>query len=98
MLTASNKLHTDASERGLGAVLYQRQDDSIDSVTVYASCTLSKSEKNYDAHKVEFLAIKWSLTGRFCEYLYGRHFEVYIDDNPLTYILTTAKLDVTGQR
>ena len=25
-------------------------------------------------------------------------FEVYTDNNPLTYILTTAKLDITGQR
>ena len=25
-------------------------------------------------------------------------FEVYTDNNPLTYILTTAKLDATGQR
>ena len=57
-----------------------------------------KSEKNYDAHKLEFLALKWSVTERFHEYLYGREFEVYTDYNPLTYILTTAKLDVTGQR
>ena len=32
------------------------------------------------------------------QYLYGGHFEVYTDNNPLTYILTTARLDVTGQR
>ena len=65
---------------------------------VYTSCTLSKSEKNYDAHKLEFLALKWSVTERFHEYLYGGHFEVYTDNNPLTYILTTAKLDATDQR
>ena len=92
------KLHTDASENGLGAVLYQKQDDDMESVIAYASRTLSKSEQNYDAHKLEFLALKWSITERFHEYLYGRHFEVYNDNNPLTYILTTAKLDATGQR
>ena len=59
---------------------------------------LSKSEKNYDAHKLVFLALKWSVTERFPEYLYGKHFEVYVDNIPLTYILTTAKLDSTGQR
>ena len=32
------------------------------------------------------------------EYLYGGEFEVYTDNNPLTYVLTTAKLDATGQR
>ena len=26
------------------------------------------------------------------------HFDLYTDNNPLTYILTTAKLDSTGQR
>ena len=59
---------------------------------------MSKSERNYDAHKLEFLALKWSVTERFHEYLYSGHFEVYTDNNPLTYIMTTAKLDATGQR
>ena len=92
------KLHTDASENGLGAVLYQKQDDGMDCVIAYASRTLSKSEKNYDAHKLEFLALKWSVTERFHEYLYGGEFDVYMDNNLLTYILTTAKLDATRQR
>ena len=92
------KLHTDASENGLGAVLYQKQDDGTDHMIAYVSRTLSKSERNYDAHKLEFLALKWSVTERFHEYLYGGHFEVYMDNNPLTCILTTAKLDATGQR
>ena len=84
MLTTRNlfKLHTDASEKGLGAVIYQKQDDGTDCVIVYARCTLSKLAKNYDVHKLEFLALKWSVTERFHEYLYGGHFEVYTDDNP----------------
>ena len=36
-------LHTDASERGLGAVFYQKLDDGTDCVITYASCTLSNS-------------------------------------------------------
>ena len=62
------------------------------------SRSLSKTERNYDAHKLEFLALKWSVTEQFHEYLYGGSFEVFTDNNPLTYILTTAKLDATGQR
>ena len=42
--------------------------------------------------------MKWSVIERFHEYLYGGHFEVYTNNNPLTYILTTSKLDATGQR
>ena len=91
------KLHTDASSTGLGAVLYQHQDGR-DRVVAYASSSLKPSEKNYPAHKLEFLALKWAITDKFHDYLYGSVFEAVTDNNPLTYILTTAKLDATGQR
>ena len=42
--------------------------------------------------------MKWAVTDRFHEYLYGGSFDVYMDNNPLTYILTSAKLDAIGQR
>ena len=36
---------------------------------------------------------------KFHEYLYGtKPFEVFTDNNPLTYVLTSAKLDACGQR
>ena len=92
------RLNTDASEKELGAVLYQNQEDGTQRVIAYASRSLSKTERNYNAHKLEFLALKWSVTERFHEYLYGGKFDVYKDNNPLTYVLTTAKLDATGQR
>ena len=91
------KLHTDASSTGLGAVLYQNQDGQ-DRVVAYASRSLRPSEKNYPAHKLEFLALKWSVTEKFHDYLYGTNFEVLTDNNPLTYVFTTAKLDATGHR
>ena len=91
------ELHIDASGIGLGAVLYQTQEGKK-RVIAYASRTLSHSEARYPAHKLEFLALKWALTDQFYEYLYGNSFEVYTDNNPLTYVLTTAKLDACGQR
>ena len=91
------KVHTDASEQGLGAVLYQDQDDGTIRVIAYTSQNLTKSKKRYHSSKLEFLALKWSICERFHEYLYGSKFQVYTDNNPLTYILTTAKLDATGQ-
>ena len=33
---------------------------------------------------------------KFHEYLYGLNFDVYTDNNPLTYVLTTAKLDAAS--
>ena len=91
-------LHTDALTMGLGAVLYQKQEDGKERVIAYASRTLNRAERNYDAHKLEFLAFKWAVTDRFHEYLYGATFEVFTDNNPLTYILSTAKLDAMGHR
>ena len=55
---------------------------------------MSKSESHYPAHKLEFLALKWAVCEKFHEYLYGSNmFEVYTDNNPLTYVLSSAKLD-----
>ena len=90
-------LHTDASGFGLGAVLYQ-EIEGKKRVIAYASRGLSSSEKNYPVHKLEFLALKWAVTKKFHDYLYGTTFVIYTDNNPLTYILANAKLDATGHR
>ena len=91
-------LHTDSSSEGLGAVLYQKQEGKL-RVIAYASRSVSKSESHYPAHKLEFLALKWAVCEKFHEYLHGSNtFEVYTDNNPLTYVLTSAKLDACGQR
>ncbi|KAK3726814.1 hypothetical protein QZH41_019605 [Actinostola sp. cb2023] len=89
---------TDASQEGLGATLSQKQDDGTERVIAYASRALRKSERNYPAHKLEFLCLKWVVTEKFHDYLYGNTFLVRTDNNPLTYVTTTAKLDATGHR
>ena len=94
-------LHTDASQEGLGAILYQRQADGKMAVIGYGSRTLTPSEKNYHLHsgKLEFLALKWAITERFKDNLYyAPFFTVYTDNNPLTYILSSARLDATRHR
>ena len=90
-------MQTDASDLGLGAVLYQNDSNGHQRVIAYASRSLSNTEHNYPAHKLEFLALKWASTDRFHKYLYGGQFDVYTDNNPLTYILTSAKLDATAR-
>ena len=94
------KLHTDASNLELGAVLYLTDENGLEREIVYASRTLHTSERNsppYKLDKLEFLALKWAITYQFHEYLYGGNFDVYANNNPLTYILTCAKLDAVGQ-
>ena len=95
--TKSFQVYTDASELGLGAVLYQEQDDGTTRVIAFASCSLSNSEQRYHSSKLEFLALKWAIHDQFHEYLYGSNFKVCTDKNPLTYIMSSAKLDARAQ-
>lgn len=84
-------LHVDAILKGLGAVLYQEYKEGLRPVA-YASRKLSPSEKGYPVHQLEFLALKWAVVDKFHDYLYGDRFTVRTDNNPLTYVLTRAKL------
>ena len=58
------EIHTDASGTALGAVLYQEQD-GFKKVISYASRGLTKSEKHYPSHRLEFLALKWAVCDKF---------------------------------
>ena len=62
-------LETDASKEGLGAVLSQKQDDGHYHPVAFGSRMLTSSEQNYHSSKLEFLALKWSVTEHFKEYL-----------------------------
>ena len=83
----------------VGSSLLSKTVDVTLRVIASASRSVSKAESNYPAHKLEFLALKWAVCEKFHEYLYGsKSFEVFTDNNPLTYVLTSAKLDACGQR
>ena len=78
--------------------MLQEHDGKLRPVA-YGSRGLSHTEKNYPAHKLEFLALKWAVTDKFKDYLYmAKNTRVMTDNNPLTYVLTSAKLDATGHR
>ena len=96
-------LETDASRRGLGAVLSQKQADGRYHCIAYASRVMNETEQRYHSNKQEFLALKWAVTEQFHEYLspYGKNrneFVVRTGNNPLTYIFSSANLDAAGQR
>ena len=64
---------------------------------------MTETEWRYHSNKQEFLALKWVVTEQFHEYLspYGKNrneFVVWMDNNPLTYIFSSANLDAAGQR
>ena len=62
-------METDASKEGLGVVLSQKQNDGCYHPITLGSHLLTPSEKNYHSSKLEFLALKWSVTEHFKEYL-----------------------------
>ena len=95
-------LETDASGRGLGAVLSQKQADGWYHPITYASCVMNETEQRYHSNKQEFLTLKRAVTKQFHEYLlpYGKNqneFVVHTNNNPLTYIFSSANLDAAGQ-
>ena len=64
---------------------------------------MNVTEQRYHSNKQEFLALKWAIPEQFHEYLspYGKNrnkFVVHTDNNPLTYIFSSANLDAAGQR
>ena len=93
----------DASGKGLGAVLSQKQTDGRYHPIAYASRIMNDTEQRYHSNKQEFLTLKWAVTEQFHEYLspYGKNrneFVVRTDNNPLTYIFSSTNLDAAGQR
>ena len=79
-------LETDASIRGLGAVLSQKQSDGKFHPVAYASCSLSKTEERYSITDLETLAVVWAIS-HFQYYLYGHDVTVRTDHQAVKAIL-----------
>lgn len=93
------RVYTDASLTGLGAVLAQIQEGK-ERVIAYASRSLHPAERNdanYNSFKLELLALKWAITDKFKDFLWGAQFTVFTDNNPLVH-LQSAKLGAVEQR
>ena len=84
---------TDASNRAIGGVLSQIQDGH-ERVIAYWSRQLTKAQRNYSTIEREALAIVGAVK-EFYPYLYGFHFQLLTDHNPLTSLKT---LKDTGGR
>ena len=83
-------LETDASLNGLGAVLSQQGKDGQIHVIAYAShslCPTERSIHNYSSAKLKLLVLKWVVTEKFSDCLLGSQFQVYMDNNPLAYVM-----------
>ena len=81
----SYALQTDASERGLGAVLSQADHQGDEHPIAYASRKLLPRETKYSTIEKECLAIVWALKF-FHVYLFGQSFVIQTDHQPLAWL------------
>ncbi|KAK2713518.1 hypothetical protein QYM36_009405, partial [Artemia franciscana] len=80
---------TDASNKGIGAILSQIINGE-ERVIAYASRTLTSGESNYSATQLELLSIIHHLD-KFRHYLVGRKFKLRSDHKSLQYLQTFKK-------
>ncbi|GJY88493.1 retrotransposon protein, putative, ty3-gypsy subclass [Tanacetum coccineum] len=85
-------VYCDASHKGLGAVLMQREK-----VIAYASRQLKVHEKNYTTHDLELGAVVFALK-MWRHYLYGTKCVVFTDHKSLQHILDQKELNMRQRR
>ncbi|GJT18505.1 putative reverse transcriptase domain-containing protein [Tanacetum coccineum] len=85
-------VYCDASHKGLGAVLIQREK-----VIAYASRQLRVHEKNYTTHNLELGAVVFALK-MWRHYLYGTKCVVFTDHKSLQHIHDQKELNMRQQR
>ncbi|GJY94640.1 putative reverse transcriptase domain-containing protein [Tanacetum coccineum] len=81
-------VYCDASHKGLGAVLMQREK-----VIAYASRQLKVHEKNYTTHDLELGSVVFALK-IWRHYLYGTRCTVFTDHKSLQHILDQKELNM----
>ncbi|GJY33531.1 putative reverse transcriptase domain-containing protein [Tanacetum coccineum] len=85
-------VYCDASHKGLGAVLMQREK-----VIAYASRQLKVHEKNYTTHDLELGSVIFALK-IWRHYLYGTRCTVFTDHKSLQHILDQKELNMRQRR
>jgi len=75
-------LYTDASDKAIGAILVQKDDQGMERVISYLSHKLSGAQLRWATIEKEAFAIIYALK-KFHAYLWGSRFEIHTDHKPL---------------
>ena len=86
---SSTTLQTDASKKGLGAVLLQNSKP-----VMFASRALTGSERNYQNLERECLVTIWGME-KFHYFLYGKEFTLETDQKPLVLIYRKHMMEIS---
>ena len=91
------KLACNASAYGVGAVLSHIEQNGVERPICYASQTMTKVEQNYSQLEHKSLSIIFGIS-KFHDYLWGHHFVIETDYQPLVKILgeCTGILTITS--
>ena len=89
ILTVPLTLQTDASKKGLGALLLQNFKP-----VMFASRALTGSERNYQNLERECLAMIWGME-KFHYFLYGKEFTLETDQKPLVSIYRKHMVEIS---
>jgi transposase InsO family protein len=94
-------LATDASQTGIGGILYQPDDDddtiTSSNIVAIASKQLDQTQRNYPVYKKELFAVIYCLR-KFHSYLWGRKVTVLTDHKPLVHITNQKLMTVALQQ
>jgi hypothetical protein len=88
---AVTELHTDASMRCIGGILFQYQKDGTLRPICYYSRQTTTAEQHYHSYELETLAVVESMR-RFRTYLLGSYFTVVTDCNAVRSTMTKRDL------
>ena len=84
-------VHVDASDEGVGAVLWQLGSDGEKKPIIFASKRLSKAQKKWTAGDKEAFAAVWAIKDKFRPFLMGQKFTLHTDHANLRFLMRQKK-------